>query len=96
MAPHAEKASHLLKLPPEIRNYIYHLTLVQAEDIPVTSTGYERPAILSTCRTIRKEAFKLYYSGNRFACQPPSYDISPIQKLLEPLKGMKNTTETMR
>lgn len=44
-------ASPLLALPGELRNRIYHHAVVQ-HGIDVTTTGFEEPALLLTCKTV--------------------------------------------
>jgi hypothetical protein len=58
----------LLRLPPEIRNAIYELTLVADERIRIGHKDNEWPALLKTCRQINSEAVSIYLLGNTFIC----------------------------
>ena len=56
-----------LDLPPELRNRIYELSLVQGRSInPVHLEDQRQPAITRTCHQIRKETLPIYYSQNHF------------------------------
>ena len=64
--------SSLLGLPREIKNTIYRLVLVHADD-PIfiesassTTKPPGEPGILRTCRTIRSETLRIYYMENSF------------------------------
>lgn len=64
-----EQPLHLLKLPGEIRNLIYHFAVVKSHAIEISFRYSEtpiRPALASTCRMLRKEVLSIYYSENTF------------------------------
>lgn len=65
--------SPLQKLPPELRNRIYELALLERLPIAVSTHGPNEKAttpLLQTCRQIRVEASAIYYSGNTFDILP--------------------------
>jgi hypothetical protein len=71
-----QQTSHtplLLTLPPELRDRIYELVIIDDDDIsvgprhPLPRQGYwQAPALLQSCRQIRSEAYKLYFARNKF------------------------------
>lgn len=67
---------NLLRLPAEIRNQIYHLTLaghvqkVMANHyLPNKPSGFGAPALLVTCRQIYSESVKMLYSDDIFVLE---------------------------
>lgn len=63
---HDQSVSRLLALPAELRNKIYHFSLVDEDEIFITSE-LKPPSLLSTCRQVRNEALQIYYFANSFA-----------------------------
>ena len=64
-----QQDSPLLKLPPELHNAIYRLSLVEAERITVVGGAARpppEPALLQLCRQARKETTAIYYNENLF------------------------------
>ena len=67
-----EKPCGFLKIPPELRNTIYTLTLVFDEPIEIKTHTNERspgdmePALLAINRQIRAEALPVFYGMNTF------------------------------
>jgi hypothetical protein len=57
------KRPHLFRIAPELRNRIYHHCLSTEEIIIVDANGFKEPALLRTCRQIRKEASKIFESN---------------------------------
>ena len=55
----------LLGLPAELRISIYEYALLDANTITVTPS-LQQPALLNTCRQIRKEAITVWYQSNVF------------------------------
>lgn len=63
---------HLLKLPAELRNYIYELAIVQPSGIvigpwrklPPSKEPQKQPALTRTCRQVRSEALPIFYGKN--------------------------------
>lgn len=71
----------LLRLPPEIRNRISELVLL--EDFPIIVPPSEaQPAYLQVCRQLRKEALGTYYTGNSFLVQVDDFDVKPVVPFL--------------
>lgn len=70
--------SPLWRLPPEMRNLIYEFALYQGDEhgnCPVRkSVGIPEPALLLTCKAVRKEAIGVFYSENRFLAVIRSFD----------------------
>lgn len=67
----------LLQLPPELRNGIWKYALYMDMDdgfcILNEDENFPEPALLSTCRQIRREAMGIFYSENIFAFTVTSY-----------------------
>lgn len=66
----SQMKSPILSLPPEMRNRIYRECVVEGvitlhSDDMFDSLPVE-PALLLTCRQIRKEALSIYYHENKF------------------------------
>ena len=70
--------SPLFKLPPELRNNIYEFAVDQSDKYgycTVTKqTGIPEPALLSTCKAIRKEAIGIFYATNKFKLDIHAFD----------------------
>jgi hypothetical protein len=77
------KNSPLLRLPPELRNYIYELAVVPVhgvakistwclEPIPQVRTAVQ-PPIPGTCRQIRNEALPIFYNCSVLYLEPDSF-----------------------
>ena len=60
-----DKSCHLLALPAELRSAVYEYALVEAEQIKVDH-NLQQPALLYTCRQIRREAIYHWYLSNTF------------------------------
>lgn len=62
--------SPLTQLPAEVRNRIYELALITAKAVVISkherSAPWQAPALLQSCRQIRKEGSWIYYSANIF------------------------------
>lgn len=60
--------SRLLSLPPELRNNIYHLVLVEPRAIVIDDQRPPppEPGLLSVCKQIRSEAIGVYFKANLF------------------------------
>lgn len=57
----------LLIIPPELRNQIYSYTLLQEQTIELSTVrSINTSALLRTCRQIRQEASRMYYTANEF------------------------------
>lgn len=76
MAEPAEAPFRFMDLPPELRNRIYRCALCKEGSIAVTQVGYDRPALLQTCKQARQEALGIYYGSdaNRFRMCTSDYD----------------------
>ena len=75
-------SSKLLSLPPELRDIIYRLALL--EDGPIflkEPQAFQQPGLLLTNSQIRNEAICLYYAENLFVTSVWSYDASPVRRL---------------
>lgn len=89
----------LLGLPPELRCKIYHCALHSSEAITVTSTGYDRPALISAFRQVRHEALAIFYMANMFILDLQDYNsaasyrfILSLPPKLERLLAIKMTS----
>ncbi|KAI6910426.1 hypothetical protein KC318_g2514 [Hortaea werneckii] len=62
--------SPLLKLSPELRNWIYEKVLISKRVVRLTDDMGKRiwsvPPLLQTCKWIRDEAMEMYYAQNSF------------------------------
>ncbi|KUI72140.1 hypothetical protein VM1G_07431 [Cytospora mali] len=59
-----KKPFHFLNLPPEIRNDIYRLALVQPT---TTDLASPQPALTRVNKQVRAEALSIYYAENKFS-----------------------------
>lgn len=66
---------HLLKLPAELRIWIYEYALIEKTIIAVIRS-FKQPGLLSTCRQIRKEAAQTWYQSNKFVAVVKDCDTS--------------------
>ena len=69
--PFAEATtSRLLELPPELRNYVYELSVVSNTSIVIEpgdkSTRAKQPPLILVNRQIRSEALLIFYAQNTF------------------------------
>ncbi|KXT03552.1 hypothetical protein AC579_149 [Pseudocercospora musae] len=66
--------SPLSTVPPELRTYIYEFCLITQTVRPIIVNNPSQPsppALLQTCRQIRKECENLYYASNSFILTLP-------------------------
>ena len=70
----------LLSLPGELRNRIYRAALLGDRTIEIDKPRWSahQPALLKTCRTIRAEAFRLFYIENKISTN--IHDWNPVVK----------------
>lgn len=85
---------YLLDLPAEMRNEIYMMVLTNPSTIRMTPTGYERPALLNTCKAIRAEAIAVYYYNNKFRISVSQYSPAPFIKLYKVFESINRTLGT--
>lgn len=79
--PSSVAESPLFKLPPELRTMIYRFALIDDQEIAITeSGGFPEPELLSVCKTVRSEAYKVFYYENIFCCVVEHF--SPVTLLL--------------
>ncbi|KAI5361512.1 hypothetical protein Slin15195_G126270 [Septoria linicola] len=88
-ASSAVDTCYFMELPGELRNRIYRFVLLQPEDIPVTSSGYERPSVLATSKTIRSEGLKIFYLENAFSIFVHNFDCTEIYRFSQQVKRFK-------
>ncbi|KUI63013.1 hypothetical protein VP1G_10131 [Cytospora mali] len=62
--PIHQKPFRFLNLPPELRNYIYRLALVQPA---TTDLAAPQPALTRVNKQVRAEALSIYYAENKFS-----------------------------
>ncbi|EME81044.1 uncharacterized protein MYCFIDRAFT_76980 [Pseudocercospora fijiensis CIRAD86] len=75
-SPSEPPECYLTKLAPEIRNLIYEYSLCNSESIEITRDNWMQPALLRTCKTIRREATGIYYCKNTFEFECENFDSS--------------------
>ena len=70
----------LLSLPGELRNRIYYAALVSDRTIEIDKARWSthQPALLKTCKTIRVEAYRLFYLENKISTN--IHDWNPVVK----------------
>ncbi|SMY29555.1 unnamed protein product [Zymoseptoria tritici ST99CH_1A5] len=85
-SPPTPQNSPLLNLPAELRDAIYGLVLKTDEQISVYHSGFDRPALLQTCKEIYLEALPTFYVINTFRLKTYSFDSpsSPNGTLSQP------------
>ncbi len=69
--PGFKQSSRLLDLPPEIKNMIYEMVVIEDEIKVTEDTGWvalpqQEPAMLKVCQQIRDEATPVFYGANIF------------------------------
>lgn len=84
------------QLPGEIRNTIYAHALGQGDNIHVTKqAGIPEPALLSTCKAIRKEAIGMFYCQNKIYVKIQPFEVTAFmlwqtkRKLLFQIYGLE-------
>lgn len=83
---------HLLKLAGELKNRIYREVLCDLNDISVDQDGYDRPALLQTCKQIRAEGLKIFYYENRFSIDCKDYRMDLLLKMKESISSQTGPT----
>ncbi|KAF2094378.1 hypothetical protein NA57DRAFT_60425 [Rhizodiscina lignyota] len=88
MATTQVEANHepttLLTLPAEIRNMIYRHVLISNGMLAIwKEIAVEEPALLRTCRQVRREARTLFFSENEFISYSHNREIGPILKFFQ-------------
>jgi hypothetical protein len=79
----------LLSLPPELRNRIYEMVLVQSQTVMVAPAGISEPALLSTAKQVRNEAIQIYYGQNIFHITIDNLNPYPLVRWKERRKALK-------
>lgn len=76
----ATNSCRLLSLPGELRNRIYYAALVSDRTIEIDKARWSthQPALLKTCKTIRAEAYRLFYLENKISTN--IHDWNPVVK----------------
>lgn len=81
MAKHTTKRTPpLFKLPPELRNTIYHLILAGPQQTIMVPA--QRPALLKVCRQIAAEASPIYCSLNDFHASVTTADVTALSRYI--------------
>jgi hypothetical protein len=66
----------LLRLPAEIRNEIWLLSVISPDQLVISNENPKQPPITRTCRQIRTESIRYFYNKNSFTCTISNYDPS--------------------
>lgn len=70
-----QRHSRLLNLPGELRNLIYEYATYTDVKCQITkANGIPEPALLMTCKRIRKEAMCIYYASNTAVLESIAFD----------------------
>ncbi|EME84624.1 uncharacterized protein MYCFIDRAFT_195623 [Pseudocercospora fijiensis CIRAD86] len=79
-----EQKCRLLTLPGELRNRIYRLVLLTAnnEKISISSTGFSRPALTRVNKQVRRETLKIFYYENRFKTTIHAFHPALLRKFI--------------
>ena len=72
--------SHLLELPPELRNRIYRFALVEKDSIELGNPGFTEPPLLMTSKQIRAEAIQIFHIENNFIMLLRDFDVTKTVK----------------
>ena len=86
-----------VKLPPELRDRIYEYAVYQRLCKVTTAHDIVEPALLFTCKIVRKEAIGIFYAANMLAVATPSFDpatallVNRKDKLLRSVYGCRIT-----
>jgi len=78
----------ILILPAELRNKIYDLDLVSVTAVELSTTGV--PPLLRTCKHIRREVSKIFWSSNSFTLTAESYNLELLSAFFRAV-GIDNT-----
>jgi hypothetical protein len=94
----AQTESPLMALPPETRNRMYRLVLVEADPNTIRSHPVRLaptpPALLQTCQQIRQEASSIYYQENLFRIHVHDFDATlAIRWMLQSRRSQPNDPE---
>ena len=77
--PSSVAQSPLFNLSPELRNMIYRFAIVAEDNVRITKTsGIPEPALLSVSKTVRSEAFGIFYFENEFFAVVERYDPATV------------------
>ncbi|KAK5127429.1 hypothetical protein LTR85_006768 [Meristemomyces frigidus] len=81
----------LCELPPELRNRINEMVLIQEEPFLITDDVITatQPPVSLVCKLLREEALSIFYSSNQFIVIISQQDISAVQGWLRAI-GSKN------
>lgn len=71
-----------MSLPPEIRDNIYHVCVIEVDEIAITPE-LRPPPLLSTCRQIRRETLPVWHFGNGFEIDIDLYDTTLYQAYID-------------
>ncbi|KAK5127544.1 hypothetical protein LTR85_006884 [Meristemomyces frigidus] len=88
MAEPSTDHSGFLKLPPELRNRIYEMVLVEEDFIHVTRQPSFEPPLLKTCHQIRDDALQIYFEMNAFVFYAPAFDSTAIMRWTAKVRRM--------
>ena len=90
----APQASHLFRLPAEIRNYIMDLALVTDGPVQIDDT-FRWPGVTGACLQLREETLSIFLSGNTFDCYVNDLDHAVLTAFLNALKGLDSRQRAM-
>lgn len=74
--------SMLARLPPELRNQIYHHTFASKFAVKLDSGRIQHP-LTRTCRQIRRETLQMYYIATSFNANLSDGPITPLLQWLQ-------------
>lgn len=86
------QTSYFQRLPPEVRNAIFGLALVNDEPLDVEQPF---PGITGTCKQLRSESLPVYLGNNNFVVSVPNRNFHSIMLWLRIIEGLPPETKAL-
>ncbi|KAK4963253.1 hypothetical protein LTR10_000881 [Elasticomyces elasticus] len=85
----------LMRLPPELRDSIYELAVVEKYTLTISTILYDcnhqeshQPALAKTCRQLRNEVLAVYFRSNNFAIRVAMYFDPYVRELHDDFRSV--------
>ncbi|KAK5740370.1 hypothetical protein LTR17_004633 [Elasticomyces elasticus] len=85
----------LMRLPPELRDSIYELAVVEKYTLTISTISYDcnhqeshQPALAKTCRQLRNEVLAVYFRSNNFAIRVAIYSDPYVRELHDDFRSV--------